>query len=61
MEQVKIIQNETSSESVFWFGAHWNSTMQEYISEKGFLHNFASVTMIKFLRWFDSDRLGHSK
>lgn len=48
IEQVNILQNETSSEAVFWFGAKWNSTMKEYISEKGIFWYSSNISLSYF-------------
>ena len=34
-EQIEILRNEIIDEQVFWFGATWSSTQQEYLSDKG--------------------------
>ena len=34
-EQIEIIRNEMGEYENFWFGATWNSTQGEYLSDKG--------------------------
>ena len=34
-EQIEIIKNEMGEYESFWFGATWNSTKGDYLSDKG--------------------------